>query len=394
MAVYEPSDDSFMLARTVKKFARGKVLDMGTGSGIQAETAALSKDVTSVLGVDIDREAIESCRKNIPNGIVSFMKSNLFSEVKEKFDTIIFNPPYLPKGHDGIEDLALIGGKRGWETIDSFIRTAGNYLNTNGKILLLFSSHTDKERVDQIIIENMFEAEEIARKRFFYEELFVYIIHRNEVMNDLEKLGITDISRFSRGKRGLIFTGMKKKQKVAIKVKNPVSKAIGRIEIEGRWLKAANKNNIGPILLHASPDFVVYKFIEGMMIEDFILSKHKKDIKMVLKRMLEQMRALDLMRVDKEEMHHPFKHIIVKKGNLPVLIDFERCHVSLKPKNVTQFCQYLTNSYISNLLAEEGIMIDRERLQSNARTYKGEQSDENFQVILDEIDNTVPKKSV
>jgi pyruvate dehydrogenase E1 component alpha subunit len=38
--VYEPREDSLLLEKYVKKFAKGIVLDIGTGSGIQAKAAA------------------------------------------------------------------------------------------------------------------------------------------------------------------------------------------------------------------------------------------------------------------------------------------------------------------------------------------------------------------
>ena len=39
--VYYPREDSFLLAKSVEKMARGDALDLGTGSGIQGITAAL-----------------------------------------------------------------------------------------------------------------------------------------------------------------------------------------------------------------------------------------------------------------------------------------------------------------------------------------------------------------
>jgi methylase of polypeptide subunit release factors len=39
MAIYEPQEDSFLLQKVLKEYAFGRVLDMGTGSGIQALTA-------------------------------------------------------------------------------------------------------------------------------------------------------------------------------------------------------------------------------------------------------------------------------------------------------------------------------------------------------------------
>ena len=63
--IYEPAEDSFLLQKYVKKYAKGKVLDMGTGSGIQAEAA---KDV---LAVDVNPECVEYVKKKGIRAIVS-----------------------------------------------------------------------------------------------------------------------------------------------------------------------------------------------------------------------------------------------------------------------------------------------------------------------------------
>ena len=47
--VYEPREDSLMLADYIKNYAKGSVLDVGTGSGILAHTAAKNPKVTKVL---------------------------------------------------------------------------------------------------------------------------------------------------------------------------------------------------------------------------------------------------------------------------------------------------------------------------------------------------------
>ena len=63
--IYEPREDSELLAKYVKKYAFGGVLDMGTGSGIQALTAAKKKKVKSVLAADIQANVIDDIKKNI-----------------------------------------------------------------------------------------------------------------------------------------------------------------------------------------------------------------------------------------------------------------------------------------------------------------------------------------
>ena len=74
--VYEPREDSLLLEKYVRRFASGNVLDMGTGSGIQARAAA--EKATSVIAVDINPDAIDECRKEDCKRI-SFVRSDLFS---------------------------------------------------------------------------------------------------------------------------------------------------------------------------------------------------------------------------------------------------------------------------------------------------------------------------
>ena len=169
--IYEPREDSFLLEKYVKRFARGCVLDIGTGSGIQAKAAAEKAD--SVIAVDINQEAVDFCKKNIKFDKIQFIKSDLFSSLcNQKFDTIIFNAPYLPQ--DKYKDLALDGGKEGYELIERFLNMARGFLSDNGIILLVFSSLTDKEKVDELIRKNGFEAEELERVHISFEDIYCY----------------------------------------------------------------------------------------------------------------------------------------------------------------------------------------------------------------------------
>lgn len=174
--IYSPREDSFLLEKEVKKYAKGKTfLDIGSGSGIQAK-AALSAGATSVLATDINQEAVINLKKQGINGI----KSNLFSDIKtkEKFDIIAFNPPYLPK--DNREDkesaLATTGGKEGDEIILKFLKQVKNYLSKNGVILLVVSSLTPKEKIEDIIKKQKMKKEILSKEKLFFEELQVWKI--------------------------------------------------------------------------------------------------------------------------------------------------------------------------------------------------------------------------
>jgi len=175
--IYEPREDSFLLLKHIKDYAKGLVLDMGTGTGILVEEA--SKHADKAIGVDVNKEAIEFCKNkfnNIKN--IKFKNSDLFSSLKEKFNLIIFNPPYLPS-EPKASDIALDGGKQGYEMIEQFLKKAKKHLKKDGKILLLFSSLSKKEKINNILISEGYSYKEIDKQHIHFEDLYVY-----EIKND------------------------------------------------------------------------------------------------------------------------------------------------------------------------------------------------------------------
>ncbi|MBT4334255.1 methyltransferase [archaeon] len=170
--IYEPAEDSYLLQEQVKIFVKTNmaVLDVGTGSGIQAVTA--KKQGANVLAVDINPKCVEFTREQGVEAITS----DLFSNVKEKFDIIIFNPPYLPEEPLEPKDSALstTGGKKGNEVLARFLAEAKDYLKEDGKVLIVFSSLTPD--VDQLIEECGFTFEKISEQKIDFETLYVYLI--------------------------------------------------------------------------------------------------------------------------------------------------------------------------------------------------------------------------
>ncbi|HLC31650.1 MAG TPA: HemK2/MTQ2 family protein methyltransferase [Candidatus Nanoarchaeia archaeon] len=172
---YQPAEDSFLLAAVVKNYAKNKtVLDMGTGSGIQAQTAFTAKAKT-VLAADIDPEVISHLKKKIPS-----IQSDLFSNISSSFDLIICNPPYLPEDTREPQHsrLQTTGGKKGDELILRFLKTAPDHLNKKGIILLLLSSLTPQKRILSLLKKENLTHEIIAEKKLFFESLYVWKIEK------------------------------------------------------------------------------------------------------------------------------------------------------------------------------------------------------------------------
>ena len=187
---------------------------------------------------------------------------------------------------------------------------------------------------------------------------------------------------FTKGKRGFIYTAKLGKKKIAIKEKNPESKAQSRIEFEAYWLKKLNKYKIGPKFIFFKDNSLAYEFVEGIFIEEFIENSTKRDIKKVLINLFNQMFLLDELGINKEEMHHPYKHIIITKKTKPVLLDFERANNTEKPSNVTQFCQFITSTNLHSLLNKKGFKIDISKVRAAARKYKHNINKKNFKEII------------
>jgi len=167
--IYEPREDSYLLQKYVKKYAKGKVLDMGTGSGIQAKTALeFTKDV---LAVDINENAIERVKAL---GIKAKV-SDLFSNIDKKFDLIVFNAPYLPEEeNEGDISMALSGGKQGHELTEKFLKQAKEHLNVEGKILLIASTLTGE--IEKIAKNLGYKIKSLETESFFFEKVSVYLL--------------------------------------------------------------------------------------------------------------------------------------------------------------------------------------------------------------------------
>ena len=87
------------------------VLDMCTGSGCILLSIMKYKNDINGVGADISDHALELAGKNAENLCISnarFVHSDLFTEIQEKYDFILCNPPYIRSGEiDGLMEDGL-----------------------------------------------------------------------------------------------------------------------------------------------------------------------------------------------------------------------------------------------------------------------------------------------
>ncbi len=170
--VYEPAEDSFLLAENLEVREGDFALDMGTGTGIIA--LLMARKAEFVVGADINPIAVELARENarlnrIEN--VEFLVSDLFENIEGKFDLITFNAPYLPGEPEEPIDMALLGGQSGREVLNRFLEEVGDYLKPRGRLQIVQSSITGVHETLKKL-ENMgFKAEVTAKKHMFFEDI-------------------------------------------------------------------------------------------------------------------------------------------------------------------------------------------------------------------------------
>lgn len=177
--VYEPSEDTFLLADNLEVERMSRALEIGTGTGLIAILA--SRKARMVIATDINPYALDCTLKNIIVNKaynVELRKGNLFESVKdEKFDLILFNTPYLPTSEDetvdGELDAAWNGGPSGREVIDRFLCEMKDHLNPGGKVQMVQSTLSGNEETLEKLEELGFKASITAREKGFFEEMVV-----------------------------------------------------------------------------------------------------------------------------------------------------------------------------------------------------------------------------
>lgn len=120
------------------------ILDLGTGSGCIAVELSKKLQTAKITGIDISAKAIELAKKNNSQteNHVNFFTSNWFSNVNQKYDLIVSNPPYIAKSSNLDESvsfeplIALYSENQGLADLSKIITYSINYLQMKGVLML------------------------------------------------------------------------------------------------------------------------------------------------------------------------------------------------------------------------------------------------------------------
>ncbi|MEM2424302.1 MAG: class I SAM-dependent methyltransferase [Candidatus Bathyarchaeia archaeon] len=173
--VYEPSEDTFLLADNLDVCDGEVVLDVGTGCGILAVLSAFK--ASWVLAVDINPSAVRCARKNAETndvlGKIDFICGDLFAPLRKGlvFDLVLFNAPYLPTEEEPKDwvEYAWSGGESGRRVLDRFLENVSDHIKRGGRLLLVQSSLSNIEETLIKLGRKGFKAEVIDEVGAFFE---------------------------------------------------------------------------------------------------------------------------------------------------------------------------------------------------------------------------------
>jgi release factor glutamine methyltransferase len=119
-----------------------RLLDIGTGSGAIAIAIAVNRPDLEIWASDVTNEALEVARRNARThgAPITFLRSDLFDNIRGTFDAIVTNLPYLRNDADLMPEVikepgvALFGGEDGLALYRRFFQDLAGYLDPGGYV--------------------------------------------------------------------------------------------------------------------------------------------------------------------------------------------------------------------------------------------------------------------
>ncbi len=148
------------------------VLEIGSGSGVISIYASRKK--AFVCAVDVCKNAVIATKINAKLNKVNLnvRQSDLFENVRGKFDLIIFNPPFFPVEPKSAFERTIFSGSE-YKVILQFLFHARKYLKRNGFILMCLTSAIDEGFILQFA-KKFYNVSLIKQKSILIERISLY----------------------------------------------------------------------------------------------------------------------------------------------------------------------------------------------------------------------------
>lgn len=128
-----------------------RVLDMGTGSGVNALLAA--RVAREVVGVDVNACAVAAAADNAErNGLsdrTNFVQGDLFAAVDGRFDLVLFDPPFRWFTPRDLLEAAMTD--EGYRTLARFMTGLRGVLNPGGRALVFTGTSADVGHLHRLV---------------------------------------------------------------------------------------------------------------------------------------------------------------------------------------------------------------------------------------------------
>ncbi|MDR2699085.1 MAG: methyltransferase [Candidatus Methanoplasma sp.] len=167
--VYPPSEDSMLLIGSFDVRRGERILEIGCGSGIVSMHCA--QNGGAVTCGDISRKAVALTKRNmVLNSLdAEVVETDVYSNIEGRFDTILFNLPYLPVKEEGDLALAWSGGEDGLGPLPRLLAGAPEHLLPGGRIIIVVSSLMDRDSLRSAL--NGYKVRTLSSLHLFFEEL-------------------------------------------------------------------------------------------------------------------------------------------------------------------------------------------------------------------------------
>lgn len=159
------------------------ILDMCTGSGCIA--ISLKKEIDCNMdAVDISSDALNVAKDNmVSNNVdINFILSDLFTNVKNKYDVIVSNPPYISYDEEIDEivknnepSISLFASDNGLYFYEEILKNIKSYLND--KYIIAFEIGMNQGNDIKNIIDKYFNDVNISIEKDYNDrDRFIFII--------------------------------------------------------------------------------------------------------------------------------------------------------------------------------------------------------------------------